>query len=58
VLDEPYAGLDWETYLRFWELAAELRREGRGLLLVSHLVYDRHRLDAAYVLAEGVLRCA
>ena len=22
LLDEPYAGFDWETYLRFWEMSA------------------------------------
>ena len=28
LLDEPYAGFDWDTYLKFWDLVA--RR--RGLL--------------------------
>jgi len=27
LLDEPYAGFDWETYLRFWEMS-EQRRDG------------------------------
>ena len=30
LLDEPYQGFDWETYLRFWDLAAELRARRRG----------------------------
>jgi ABC-2 type transport system ATP-binding protein len=28
LLDEPYAGFDWETYLRFWEMAERRRQEG------------------------------
>jgi ABC-2 type transport system ATP-binding protein len=56
ILDEPYAGFDWETYLRFWELASELRGQGRAVLVVSHLVFDRERFDHVYELREGVLR--
>jgi ABC-2 type transport system ATP-binding protein len=55
ILDEPYAGFDWETYLRFWELATDLRGAGRSLLIVSHLVYDRERLDRLYHLRDGRL---
>ncbi|MGH3278277.1 MAG: ATP-binding cassette domain-containing protein [Trebonia sp.] len=29
LLDEPYQGFDWETYLRFWDLAARLRAGAR-----------------------------
>jgi AcrR family transcriptional regulator len=25
LLDEPYQGFDWETYLRFWDLVSDLR---------------------------------
>jgi ABC-type multidrug transport system ATPase subunit len=56
LLDEPYQGFDWETYLRFWELAGELRERGRCVLVVSHLAYDAARLDALFRLDEGVLR--
>jgi hypothetical protein len=28
LLDEPYQGFDWETYLRFWALATTLREHG------------------------------
>ena len=57
ILDEPYSGFDWETYLRFWEFAAELRSQGRSVLIVSHFVYDRSKFDALFELADGVLRC-
>ena len=56
LLDEPYQGFDWETYLRFWELAADLRERGRAVLVISHLVYDRSRFDRLYTLAGGQLQ--
>lgn len=55
LLDEPYQGFDWETYLRFWEIATGLRRRGRTIVLISHLAYDTERLDALYSLDAGVL---
>jgi ABC-type multidrug transport system ATPase subunit len=57
ILDEPYAGFDWETYLRFWELAGSLRTQGGSILVVSHLVHDRSRFDRLYELQDGLLRC-
>ncbi|MCY0924044.1 ABC transporter ATP-binding protein [Streptomyces sp. H27-G5] len=58
LLDEPYQGFDWETYLRFWSLAGALRERGRSVLVVSHLAYDTDRLDAVYRLDDGVLKQA
>ncbi|MER7183399.1 ABC transporter ATP-binding protein [Streptomyces hyaluromycini] len=55
LLDEPYQGFDWETYLRFWDLAAALRDRGCAVLVVSHLAYDASRLDTLYRLQAGVL---
>ena len=55
LLDEPYAGFDWETYLRFWELAEARRAGGMGILIVSHLLAERDRLSRIYELREG--RC-
>jgi ABC-2 type transport system ATP-binding protein len=55
LLDEPYQGFDWETYLRFWELAASVRDHGCSILVVSHLAYDTARLDALYRLDAGTL---
>jgi ABC-2 type transport system ATP-binding protein len=55
LLDEPYQGFDWETYLRFWELAATLRDTGCAILVVSHLAYDTARLDCLYRLDAGTL---
>jgi ABC-2 type transport system ATP-binding protein len=53
LLDEPYAGFDWETYLRFWELSERRRDAGMGNLIVSHLLAERERLNRMYELCEG-----
>jgi ABC-type multidrug transport system ATPase subunit len=58
LLDEPYQGFDWDTYQRFWDLAARLRDAGRSVLVVSHLAYDAERLDELWRLRGGVLRSA
>lgn len=55
LLDEPYAGFDWETYLRFWEMAERRRATGMGILIVSHLLAERERLTRIYELRDG--RC-
>jgi len=53
LLDEPYSGFDWETYLRFWEMSERRRDEGMGILIVSHLIAERERLDRVYELRDG-----
>ncbi len=53
LLDEPYAGFDWETYVRFWELSERRRDGGMGILVISHLLAERERLDRIYTLADG-----
>ncbi|MFD8390877.1 ATP-binding cassette domain-containing protein [Streptomyces sp. NPDC059680] len=55
LLDEPYQGFDWDTYLRFWDLAQGLRRRGRSVLVISHLAHDADRLDVLHRLESGVL---
>jgi ABC-2 type transport system ATP-binding protein len=53
LLDEPYAGFDWETYLKFWEMSERRRDRGMGILIVSHLLAERDRLDRIYSLEDG-----
>ena len=53
LLDEPYSGFDWETYLRFWEMSERRRDAGMGILIVSHFLAERERLDRVYELREG-----
>lgn len=55
LLDEPYAGFDWETYLHFWQHAMALRAAGKALVVVSHLLHDRERFDHVYALVDGRL---
>jgi ABC-2 type transport system ATP-binding protein len=54
LLDEPYAGFDWDTYQRFWELAAERRDAGRSVLIISHFITDGERFDRVLNLRDGV----
>ncbi len=56
LLDEPYQGFDWETYLRFWDLASALRARGCAVLIISHLLFDQQRFDALYQLRDGRLQ--
>lgn len=53
MLDEPYAGFDWDTYQRFWELTRDRRKAGRSLLIISHFITDVERFDRIYDLVEG-----
>lgn len=55
VLDEPTDGFDWTMYLVFWELMAELRARGAGVLMISHLLHDRERFDRIVDLTGGTL---
>ena len=55
LLDEPYAGFDWDTYLRFWDLVARRRDAGRSVLIISHFVTDEQRFDRIVRLCDGQL---
>ena len=55
LLDEPYTGFDWETYLAFWELAEQLRDDGTTVAIISHLISERERFDRILELRDGQL---
>ncbi|MFB6109376.1 MAG: ABC transporter ATP-binding protein [Halodesulfurarchaeum sp.] len=55
LLDEPYTGFDWETYLAFWDLAEELAERGTAIAVISHLINERERFDRIFELADGGL---
>lgn len=55
LLDEPYTGFDWETYLSFWAMSEQRRAAGMAILIVSHLIGERERLTRSYTLQDG--RC-
>jgi len=53
LLDEPYQGFDWQTYLAFWELTGELRDRGTATVVISHLVFEQERFDRICHLTGG-----
>jgi ABC-2 type transport system ATP-binding protein len=53
LLDEPYAGFDFDTYQKFWHLVAQRRHAGRSVLIVSHFVVDEQRFDRIDDLRDG-----
>jgi ABC-2 type transport system ATP-binding protein len=53
LLDEPYAGFDWDTYQRFWQLTAQRRDAGRSVLIISHFITDEERFDRVLHLRNG-----
>lgn len=55
ILDEPYNGFDWDTYQRFWDYARLLRNRGCSILIVTHLLSEKERLDRIYELENGIL---
>jgi ABC-type multidrug transport system ATPase subunit len=55
LLDEPYTGFDWETYLAFWDLADTLVEEGTTIAIISHLISERERFDRILELEAGTL---
>jgi ABC-2 type transport system ATP-binding protein len=55
LLDEPYTGFDWDTYLAFWDLTEELTDDGVGIGIISHFINEQERFDGIYELADGTL---
>jgi ABC-2 type transport system ATP-binding protein len=55
LLDEPYQGFDWETYLRFWDLVGDLRARRKTIVIITHLVFDQDRFDLLTDLSGGRL---
>lgn len=53
LLDEPYQGFDWQTYLAFWELTDELTKRGTSTVVISHLVFEQERFDRVCHLKDG-----
>jgi ABC-type multidrug transport system ATPase subunit len=55
LLDEPYTGFDWETFLAFWELTDDLRARGVGIAIISHIINEHDRFNVVYRLRDGNL---
>jgi ABC-type multidrug transport system ATPase subunit len=45
LLDEPYQGFDQGSYLDFWHHADAWRRQGRAVVVVTHLLTELNRAD-------------
>ncbi|PWD49969.1 spermidine/putrescine ABC transporter ATP-binding protein [Serinibacter arcticus] len=55
-LDEPSAGLDPHARQDVWELVRELRSDGVGIVLTTHLIEEADALaDQVHVLVDGRL---
>lgn len=45
LLDEPYQGFDHGSYLDFWHHTDAWRAEGKGVVMVTHLLTELDRVD-------------
>jgi len=55
LLDEPYSGLDVESYGGFVAWVDDAKRAGKCIVLITHLLLDRDRFDAVFHLRDGTL---
>jgi ABC-type multidrug transport system ATPase subunit len=58
LLDEPYQGFDYETFLNFAGLLTEWRSQQRAVLTISHLVTADLPMDRILEMREGTLHVA
>jgi len=56
ILDEPYNGFDWETYLVFWDYTDFLLKNGCSILIVTHFLNNTKPFDCIYELKNGQLK--
>jgi ABC-2 type transport system ATP-binding protein len=45
LLDEPYQGFDYGTYVNFWDLVDTWRQAGRIVVVVTHMLAEITRVD-------------
>ena len=45
LLDEPYQGFDRGGYVSFWRHVDEWRRQGRAVMIVTHVLAEAERVD-------------
>ena len=56
ILDEPYNGFDWDTYMRFWEYTDQLLKDNCSILIVTHFLNNQASFDKVYELNKGQLQ--
>lgn len=55
-LDEPTAGMDTSTRIRFWEIVNNLKNKGLTIIYSSHYIEEvEHTADRIFVLNKGKL---
>ena len=52
LLDEPYQGFDHGTYVNFWGLVHGWAGEGKGVVIITHLLAELGRADRVVDLGE------
>ena len=52
LLDEPYQGFDQGSYLDFWHHVGAWRRQGRAVVVVTHLLTELDRADQVLELRQ------
>jgi ABC-type multidrug transport system ATPase subunit len=55
ILDEPYQGLDYASFLAFWDIQLAQREKGKAIVIVSHLIEDKSKFTRSFHLVEGQL---
>ncbi len=55
LLDEPYQGFDYESFLNFAGMLGEWRAQDKAMLTISHLVTADLGMDRVLELRDGVL---
>lgn len=45
LLDEPYQGFDRGAYVNFWDHCSRWREQGKGVLVVTHMLAELERVD-------------
>jgi ABC-type multidrug transport system ATPase subunit len=45
LLDEPYQGFDRGTYVNFWDHCETWRRQGKAVVVVTHMLAELERAD-------------
>lgn len=58
ILDEPYQGMDYASFISFWEMQNELRARGKAIIIVSHLIEDTSKLTRnLHLVNKKVIEC-
>jgi len=56
ILDEPYQGMDYSSFTAFWEIQFDMRKQGKAIIIVSHLIEDKEKFTHSLHLINGKLQ--